>query len=65
MDTFGSVLFTGGVVLALSSFFTHVFDILKERTRGEINNADNKQGNLFDLVLNTTSMEVLIGDQPF
>lgn len=64
MDVFGSVVFTGGVVLALGSFFTHVFDVLKSRAREKMNDPDKKQY-VFEGFLKASSMEILLGGQPF
>lgn len=67
-DVFGTVIFTGGAVMALGSYFTHVFDIFKERTRDcqsrheNHADADKKETfQVFERTLNASSMQLLIG----
>ncbi len=69
MDPFGTTVFTGGVVLALGSFFTQVFELMKEKGKKE--SKGNKQSRKYsskDIVeksLYASPMQVVVGGAVF
>ena len=63
MDAFGTAVFTGGVVLALGSFFTQVFELIKER--GNKKSPKYLSKNIMDKCIRTSPMQVVVGGAVF
>lgn len=63
MDAFGTAVFTGGVVLALGSFFTQVFELVKLRDNKKPQKYSSK--NMRDKCIRTLPMQVVVGGTVF
>ena len=63
MDVFGTTVFTGGVVLALGTFFTQVFELLKER--GDKKKRKYSSKIVTDESLRASPMQVVVGGEIF
>lgn len=61
MDAFGTAVFTGGVVLALGSLFTQVFELVKLRD----NKKPQKYSSKRDKCIRTLPMQVVVGGTVF
>ena len=63
MDAFGTIVFTGGVVMALGSYFTHVFHLAKER--GDKKSMKKSSQRVMDESLRASPMQVVVGGSLF
>ena len=59
MSAFGTTVFTGGVVLALGSFFTQVYELAKERSKKTPRKYSSKT--IVDKALRASPMQVVVG----
>ena len=63
MDAFGTIVFTGGVVMALGSYFTHVFFFVLER--GDKKSMKKSSQRVMDESLRASPMQVVVGGSLF
>ena len=63
MDAFGTIVFTGGVVMALGSFFTQAFHLAKER--GDKKSLKKSSQRVMDESLRASPMQVVVGGSLF
>ena len=63
MDAVGTTLFTGGVVLALGSFFTQVYELVKGRRNEKTQKCSSK--NNVDKCLGSSPIQVVVGGAVF
>lgn len=63
MDAIGTTLFTGGVVLALGSFFTQVYEFVKGRRYEKTQKCSSK--NNVDKCLGASPIQIVLGGAVF